>query len=54
MAAYTKSELMFLLKADAFAVKLGYAKDLRPALVKLQVREDNNRNTNCYLNLYHT
>nr|AAB61028.1 A_IG002N01.21 gene product [Arabidopsis thaliana] len=33
----------FEFQADAFAVKLGYAKDLRPALVKLQVREDNNR-----------
>lgn len=41
---------MFLLQADAFAVKLGYAKDLRPALVKLQVREDNSRNTDYFLN----
>ena len=36
------------MQADAFAVNLGYAKDLRPALVKLQVREDSrNQNTDC-------
>ncbi|CAF1715057.1 CAAX prenyl protease 1 homolog [Brassica napus] len=43
----------FEFQADAFAVKLGYAKDLRPALVKLQEENLSAMNTDPLYSAYH-
>ncbi|KAF2574602.1 hypothetical protein F2Q70_00000053 [Brassica cretica] len=45
--------LAFLKRVTAFAVKLGYAKDLRPALVKLQEENLSAMNTDPLYSAYH-